>query len=57
MSIGQPTIFSQSTMRRRGIALILVLLVMAVASILAFALLSAGALAASYAGQHAASAN
>jgi Tfp pilus assembly protein PilX len=40
----QPTIFSKSLPRRRGIALILVLIVMAVASILAFAMLSAGAL-------------
>ncbi len=44
MSTGRPNNFRGNVPRQRGIALLLVLLVMAVASILAFAMLSAGAL-------------
>jgi hypothetical protein len=44
MRIHRTANFSENVRQRRGIALVLVLLVMAVASILAFAMLSAGAL-------------
>ncbi|MGD0463804.1 MAG: hypothetical protein ABSB74_15055 [Tepidisphaeraceae bacterium] len=44
MRFRRPNIFKEGPPRRRGIALVLVLIVMAVASILAFAMLSAGAL-------------
>jgi Tfp pilus assembly protein PilX len=50
MRSAKPDILSRPLSRQRGIALILVLLVMAVASILAFAMLTAGALQATAGG-------